>query len=109
MALTVRVRNKEKFGGFYLHRVVVDWDSSYPTGGEPLTSADLDFADHSSDLIMWPTQKGGLVAEWDGANAKLKAYWNGDATPALLPEVTNTTNLSAIVGMELFFLGRKPE
>ena len=67
-------------------------DSSYPTGGEaidPTGTGDYD--------VMLIEPMGGVTLEWDKANVKVKAYWGNAGTASLLPEVTATTDLSAVV------------
>jgi hypothetical protein len=85
----------------------VTFDSSYPTGGEPLTASDLGL---STVLAAWPGPSAGYVFEYDITNAKLKAYRQKDPAAAggadiALPEVGNTTDLSA-VSCYMLVLGR---
>jgi hypothetical protein len=56
----------------FLHIYKVDFDASYPSGGEPLTTADLGFSDLAADLVVIPIEKSGFSLEYDGANSKLK-------------------------------------
>ncbi len=65
----------------------VTFDSSYATGGESLTPADLGFG--RIDFLSTATD-GNYLIVWDKANNKLKAYTAAGA------EVTAATNLSAI-------------
>lgn len=71
------------------------FDSSYPTGGEPLTPADLGL--NTIDYLAANTD-GSNAFVWDKANNKLKAYTAAGA------EVANATNLSAVV-IRLFAVG----
>jgi len=66
----------------------VTFDSSYPTGGEPLVAADLGLG--SIDYLS-ATTDGSNAIVWDKANNKLKAYTAAGA------EVANATNLSTVV------------
>lgn len=68
----------------------VTFDSSYPTGGEPLTAADLGMLNIE---YLEATQKGvaSRLAEYDYANAKLLLF------TALSTEAANASNQSTIV------------
>ena len=72
----------------------VTFDSSYPTGGEPLTPSDFDLV--SIDWIQ--TQDGvGYALYYDRTNSKLLAYYgNFDAADGPLIQVPNATDLSAV-------------
>lgn len=87
----------------------VDFDSSYPTNGETLTSADLGFSDVANNLTVLCFPKAGYVAEYDGANAKIKVYWgdNNNASDGPLVEVANTTDISAITDMYVLAVGKE--
>lgn len=65
----------------------VTFDSSYVTGGEPFTAADLGMG--RIDFLS-ATTDGNFAVVWDKANSKLKAFTNAGV------EVANATNLSAI-------------
>ena len=80
----------------------------YATGGVAVAPAQLSFGDHIFHLSCEPT--GGYVFEFLKATGLVKAYQN--VNPAAvggadvpLNEVTNATNLAAIVG-RFFALGR---
>lgn len=70
----------------------VTFDSSYPTGGEPLAPASLGLA---SVLFAVCNPAGGYIFEYDIANSKLKAY-RGGAANVVLAEETAATDLSAV-------------
>lgn len=84
----------------------VAFDSSYPTGGEPLTAADLGFSVAPRDVRIEP--KGGYVFEYDRTNSKVLAYYgdNNNASDGPLIEVPNTTDLSAITGVKVIARGK---
>jgi hypothetical protein len=110
MALTVREVLKTAVKDRYLHIHRVDFDASYPTGGEALTSANLGFGDSSTRLVVIALQAGGYTFEYDRANAKLKAFYydyNNAADGAAL-EVPDTTNLSTVTGVTLLTFGKEP-
>jgi len=78
----------------------ITFDSSYPTGGEPLTAADVDLK--KIDFGICTIQAvGGTVnvtsVYYDTTNNKLIAY---DETPA---EVTDTATLATLVVRCVFF------
>lgn len=70
----------------------VTFDSSYPTGGEPLVAADLGL---TSILRLIASPAAGYVFSYDHTNGKLIAY-RGGATGAVLAEESNATNMATI-------------
>lgn len=86
-AITLGGTNRLLFG-------TVAMSSSYATGGDTLDMPGDISLGEGSVLIG---QAGGYVLEYDGTNAKVKAYRdNGTATAAALPEVAAAVNLSAV-------------
>ena len=80
-------------------------DNSYPTGGEAIDSSTDENFQYLLSAGGGTTATGlGLIFRWDATNQKLVVFWNGDATPAALPEVTNTTDLSARTAVPVIFL-----
>ena len=71
----------------------IQFDDSYPTGGESLTAGDLGFTDIHA--VMIDTETSGYVAQYDYSNSKVEVYEAG-ADGAALDEVANTTDLSAV-------------
>lgn len=109
MALTVtkkwlsKDRGPEDPGGDRIRMMVVsiDFDNSYPTGGEAL--------DLSGDFpillgVFTDGGKAGYVPQYDYANKKILMYEAG-ADAAALDEVADTTDLSAITGVKLLAIG----
>lgn len=83
------------------------FDSSYPTGGESLTYAELGFSKAPDWVEVVP--KAGFVFEYDIANQKLKAYWvDTTVDGAAMAEVVNATNLSAVTNVVVKAFGRNP-
>ena len=82
------------------HRVYdVTFDSSYPTGGESLTAADVNLRKIEQPSVPGPataTRGGttGVLATYDYTNSKLQAFWGNAGTASVLPEVTDTTNVA---------------
>lgn len=79
MALTLTRVRGTIFGGERVSVYDVDFDSSYPTGGESLTAADLGL--RSIELVL-ASPKSGYVFEYDYANSKILARLAGGFTPA---------------------------
>lgn len=70
-------------------------DSSYPTGGEAITAAQLGLSFVDAALCSSST---GHIARYDKTNAKIKMFYadyDAVADGALI-EVPNTTDLSAV-------------
>lgn len=70
----------------------IQFDSSYPTGGESLTAGDLGFK--SLHVILCHGEDSGYVPQYDYTNSKMAVYEAG-ADAAALDEVADTTDLSA--------------
>lgn len=90
-----------------LRAVIADvaFDSSYPTGGEPLTAANLGLNTLEFVLVE---PAGGYAFEYDHANAKIIArYADYDAVAdGALIQVPDTTNLSTVTGVRVIAFGR---
>ena len=80
-------------------------DSSYRgSGGETLTAATLGFTTVYSAQCA---PNGGYVFEYDIATAELKAYWTSNSVDGeVMPEVTATTDMSAITALLCRFTGK---
>lgn len=84
----------------------VAFDNSYPTNGEAVT-----FGTNMREplgAVLAPT--AGYVFEYDAANKKIKAFRQKDPAAAggadiALPEVGNTTDLSALTAVPFFAWG----
>lgn len=92
MAVTAtKVRHDDVHGNQRCTVTDVTFDSSYPTGGEPLTAADLGLREVQSAVatIKTPTAAATAIvsAVYDIANSKLKVNTIG-------AEVANATNLT---------------
>ena len=82
----------------------IAFDSSYPTGGEALTAANvgLGVLDH-----ITITSKGGYVFEYDYTNSKVLVYVEeAVAAGGPLLEVADTTNLATVTGVKFRAVGR---
>lgn len=109
MAITVRKDPEPiKFPGLTVRSYEVDFDSSYPTGGEVW--------DISADFDVIKTaifeSKGGYTFELTSkdapASSKIKAYWvDTTVDGAPLAEITNTTDISAVTKVGVIIIGKK--
>lgn len=104
MAATVTVVRRTVWGDRKAIHAKITFDSSYPTGGEPITLADLGLLE--VDFCM-PAPRLGYVPEWDDANSKMLVYYgdNNNASDGPLVEVPNTTNLSTLTDVQAIFVG----
>lgn len=78
----------------------VTFDSSYATGGEALTAVTLGL--ESVHIVLLSMENSGYVAQYDYTNSKVALYEAG-ADGAILDEVANTTDVSAVVVRVLAF------
>src|SRR5436853_5232818 len=98
MALTLtRVSGPTAIGDGWRNIFTIAADSSYPTGGWPLTRQTLGFAATADPAFNAQVENSsGYVLEYDHTNQKVKAYRQTAATGALA-EVPNATDLSAVI------------
>lgn len=97
MAVTVSLNPPTVFGDAKVASGTVTFDSSYPTGGEPLTAATLGMNSIFVFLPAGPARDadGAVTVSYDHTNSKVFAYWVDTTTDgAEMFEVTDTTNLS---------------
>jgi hypothetical protein len=94
MALTITNIVRNNVGNRREHSATLAFDSSYPTGGESLTPANLSLHIIESIAI---DPKSGYTFEFDYTNNKVKAYEKDD-TPLLIVDeaVTVTTNVGTL-------------
>jgi len=122
MSLTVTLTDMTVVGNKRLHTFKLAFDTSYPTGGESLTAADLGLS--SLDFILVEPASGCLF-EYDHTNSKLIATYTSAShthtentaatytqnattaasTAAAGSEVPNTTDLSSLTDVRGFALG----
>ena len=81
-----------------IKRGTIAFDSSYPTGGEALDLLGATGLTRIDRVQINP--RFGYVFTWDYVNSKMLAYQQSAATGALT-EVTNTADLSAVVGVHI--------
>lgn len=108
MALAVNPLFKTMVADFYMIGKTIAFDSSYPTGGEALSIADLDLGAEPVLVLIPP--KSGYIFEYDYTNHKVLVYVEeAVAAGGPLLEVANTTDLSAITGVRVVAFAVKPE
>lgn len=105
MALTVtQTGRRTVFGDRRVHFFDIAFDTSYPTGGESLTAADLGLS--RVDLVLCEPASAAagataVVVKYDRTNSKLQAYGQQptSATTTVIPldEVDSTEDLSALL------------
>lgn len=104
MAASVVVENTISLGGTAkIYTGTIDFDSSYPTGGEAIDAT----ANERLDVLI-ASSKSGYVFSWDAANQKLLAYYadyDAVADGALI-QVPDTTNLSTLTGVPFVAVGQ---
>ena len=76
------------------------FDDSYATGGESLTATTLGL--ESLHILLLSIENSGYVAQYEYTNSKIALYEAG-ADGAILDEVGNTTDVSAVVVRVLAF------
>ena len=99
MALTVNITKTDTVGRYLKVKTgSITFDSSYPTNGEALTAANLEFSTDVEFIQVSPA--GGLVFEYDYSDSKIKAFYptGGSATPVSLaaPAVTVPSGSTAV-------------
>jgi hypothetical protein len=109
MAMTIPSAVSRTTGGvesLFCHRVTVNLDNSYPTGGYPafqdkLRAAAAPAAPTVEAIVAIDAK--GLTVAYDRVTDKLKLYRTG-ATTAVQQEVPNATDLSSLVSIEILVL-----
>lgn len=104
MAAVVTTLFKDEVEQRRMHVVTIALDSSYPTGGEALTAAQVGLT--RIDHAILGTEDG-FVFRWDQANSKIMAYYadyDAVADGALI-EVPDTTDISSVTALLGIFFG----
>ena len=85
---------------------LITGDSSYPTAGESLTPADVGLRriEEARPCGAFKTSSGttAINVTYDHANKKLLAHWGNAGTAGVIPEVTDTTDISTFSGRMIF-------
>ena len=107
MALTISVVERTVFGNKRIVIADVDFDSSYPTGGESLQASDVGLK--AIDFLQ-ATPKSGYIFEYDYTNEKLKAFYptkSQDSNLAATVTVTSNTGDGDAGTYDVSFSGEK--
>jgi hypothetical protein len=101
----VTIRKKDRTKGGKIHLLELAFDSSYPTGGEPLSAAACGF-DRSIDFLI-AEPAAGYTFEYDHTAGTLIARRGDNANASAAPavEVANAVNLSTVTGVRAFAYG----
>ena len=106
MAISKVVRElgeEAQAAAFHIDSVQFAGDSAYPTGGTPAFSQAIGIAPGHLFAVI-PVSHGGYIFDYDRGVDKLKVYQQPAAAAAgAMPEVPNTTNLSAVTFRALIF------
>ena len=99
MALTLTKISANTSGNKRRRVYDVTFDSSYPTGGESLTAADVNLRKIEQLIVHGPSTatRGGTTGafpSYDYTNAKLQLFWGNADTASVAPEVTSTTDVA---------------
>jgi hypothetical protein len=88
----------------------IAFDSSYPTGGEPLTAADCGLK-KIEQFIPHGVARGGtgdvaaVAVAYDHTNSKLFAYETAGTVDLALKEATSTMDLSTYTDLRVTVIG----
>lgn len=96
MALTITITRNITAGHQHIVSGHLSFDSSYPTGGEAFTAANLGLK--TVDLMLVQQTKG-LVYEYDYTNSKLMAYAQGALVGAAGAETLDDFPITAGPGV----------
>ena len=98
MSLTIAVQKSKYFNGFGFKAkdVKITFDSTYPSGGWPVTAANVGLT--SIDHVILPGTCYGYAIEWDYTNGKIVGYASAGTV------MTGSGNLNAQV-IRAIFLG----
>jgi hypothetical protein len=109
MALTIGAQTRNSIGARYMTITQIAVDTSYPTGGWPLTPAQLGLplgVDSVEAAYAGVSPAGGLNFQYDPVNQKLQAF-GGAAAGAAQGEITGAVNLSTqSTRLQLVAIGR---
>lgn len=107
MALTITEISRTVFGNKRIVISEIAFDSSYATGGEALTAANLGLASIDALIPAGPAAAAAgataVATKFDRTNNKLQAFWTSvtsvstpETLSVALAEVASTTNLAAL-------------
>lgn len=94
MALTVTIDERDVWGSHQVRWGSVQFDSSYPTGGEAVAAADFQLSE-LKEIVVHSADDATYRPVWDAANDKIKLYVE-DGTSGIEAEAANTSDQSAV-------------
>lgn len=95
MAITTSRVHHWSDGARFERIIDVTFDSSYPTGGYPLTVANT-FLRNAIYDVRDGVSSGGHVVRYNPTTGKLQLYVGGAAASTPLAELANATNVSTV-------------
>ena len=101
MALTISNLQLGVSGNKFTRTGSIAFDSSYPTGGEPLSKTALHLSENVTVDLFSANPKSGYVFEYDYANSKLLVYYgdNNNENDSPLIQVPDEANLGSLTGV----------
>ena len=105
MAMTVTIvsypRIQAKGLRFRIVTFAIGGTDTYPTGGYPITPANVNLTTGSS-FYMMPQGTGGFLWVWDNANQTLRAYKSSESAGAMTEcsasDLTDESGWALVVG-----------
>lgn len=104
MALTFSNEEMHVLGDMRVWLVSINFDNSYPTGGEAIATSDLSGCSSIAFAQVGSVDDATYRCTWDRTNSKLKLYVE-DGTSGIEAEAANTSDQSA-VNIELLVFGK---
>lgn len=103
MALTITQKVASVFGNARVGIYDIDFDNSYPTGGEAVSASSLGLSEILYlSVIPRDAASGRLLYNWDVANGKIQVlYPTGGAAPSTTivdPAYTTTSGATTVTG-----------
>lgn len=95
MAVTVSTLHTDRLNKTRIKAVEITFDSSYPTGGEPITAAMFGFTRIISVFAI-QCDDAGYDPVWDRTNSKILLY-DEDNTSGIAADAANTSDQSGRV------------
>lgn len=93
-------REDDVFGRRRVRMLRITMSNSYATGGEVLGLLSLGVKDPQNAQYFFQQRApltGGYECVYDRVNDKLLVFWDGAGPAAAAPQVTNATDLSAVI------------
>ena len=103
MALTVSITSSSVFGDRQARFATVTLDSSYPTGGEALSAAQLNLA-QLDEVVIHSANVATKRAVWDRTNSKILVYVE-NGTSGIEAQAASTSDQSAL-SVQVFAVGK---